>query len=258
MDQLIDSRMIDSRMIDSRMIDVTGKTLWELICARAELTPDKRMAIDERDRTMTFGEYRAWTERVAAGLAARGIGAGTNVSWVLPSRFEAMVLAAALSRLGAVQNPILPIYRTREVGFIARQSNCSAIVVPGTFRGFDYVPMVTEATAGLDVDIIVADPDLPEGDPATLPPFEPGFDEPRWLFYSSGTTADPKGAKHSDHSLSASNLGMQWSMEVVPDDKAAVVFPITHVGGVLWLFNTMQTGVELLVVEVFSLSLIHI
>jgi acyl-CoA synthetase (AMP-forming)/AMP-acid ligase II len=163
-----------------------------------------------------------------------------------------MVLAAALSRLGAVQNPILPIYRTREVGFIARQSKCSTIVVPGTFRGFDYVPMVTEATSGLDVDVIVADPDLPEGDPATLTEYQPGFDEPRWLFYSSGTTADPKGAKHSDHSLSASNLGMQWSMEVVPDDKAAVVFPITHVGGVLWLFNAMQTGVELLVVETFN------
>jgi len=240
------------QLIDSPMIDVTGKTLWQLICERADLTPDKRMAIDERDRTMTFGEYRAWSERVAAGLAARGVGIGSNVSWVLPSRFEAMVLAAALSRLGAVQNPILPIYRTREVGFIARQSKCSTIVVPGTFRGFDYVPMVTEATSGLEVDIVVADPDLPEGDPATLSEYVPGFDEPRWLFYSSGTTADPKGAKHSDHSLSASNEGMQWSMEVVPDDKAAVVFPITHVGGVLWLFNAMQTGVELLVVETFN------
>ena len=86
------------KLMDSRMIDVTGKTLWQLICARADLTPDKRMAIDERDRTMTFGEYRAWIERVAAGLADRGIGVGSNVSWVLPSRFEAMVLAAALSR----------------------------------------------------------------------------------------------------------------------------------------------------------------
>ena len=45
---------------------------------------------------------------------------------------------------------------------------------------------------------------------------------------------------------------MQWSMEVGPDDKAAVVFPVTHVGGLVWLFNAMQTGVELLMVETFS------
>jgi acyl-CoA synthetase (AMP-forming)/AMP-acid ligase II len=234
------------------MIDTEGKTLWELICARAAATPEKRMAIDEQGRTLTFDQYRAWSVRVAAGLAGRGVGAGTNVSWILPSRFEAMVLAAALARLGAIQNPILPIYRTREVSFITRQSNCRALVVPGSFRGFDYPPMVAEATSGLDVDIIVADPDLPEGDPTTLPDYEPDLTGLGWLFYSSGTTADPKGAKHSDRSMSAANTGMQWSMEVGPDDKAAVVFPITHVGGLIWLFNAMQTGVELLMVETFN------
>ena len=234
------------------IIDTTGKTLWQLIVERAAASPDKRMAIDEAGRTLTFGEYRAWSERAAAGLAARGIGLGTNVSWILPSRFEAMVLAAALSRLGAVQNPILPIYRTREIGFIARQSGCSVMIVPGTFRGFEYAPMAIEATAGLGVNVIVADPDLPEGDPATLPPDVPALTELRWLFYSSGTTADPKGAKHSDRSMSAANTGMQWSMQVGPGDRAAVVFPITHVGGLVWLFNAMETGVELLMVETFN------
>src|SRR5262249_60347070 len=50
-------------------IDTAGKTLWQLICERAALTPDKRMAIDEQGRTMTYGEYKAWAERTAAGLA---------------------------------------------------------------------------------------------------------------------------------------------------------------------------------------------
>ena len=84
--------------LTNALIDTTGKTLWQLICERAEATPNKRMAIDEKGRTLTFGEYRAWSERVAAGLAAHGIGIGTNVSWILPSRFESLVLAAALSR----------------------------------------------------------------------------------------------------------------------------------------------------------------
>ncbi len=241
-----------STLDNTGLLDPAGKTLWQLICERATATPDKRMAIDEKGRTLTFGEYRNWSERVAAGLADRGIGLETNVSWILPSRFESLVLAAALSRLGAIQNPILPIYRTREVAFITRQSGCSVIIVPGVFRGFDYTPMVTEATVDQGVQVIVADPDLAEGDPTTLPAYVPALTELRWLFYSSGTTADPKGAKHSDRSMSAANTGMQWSMEVAPDDKAAVVFPITHVGGLVWLFNAMQTGVELLMVETFS------
>ncbi|MGD9704708.1 MAG: class I adenylate-forming enzyme family protein [Acidimicrobiia bacterium] len=234
------------------MIDTTGATLWQLIERRAAATPDRRMATDEAGRTLSFGDYHAWCERAAAGFARRGVTEGAVVSWILPSRFEALVLAGALSRLGAVQNPILPIYRQREIGFIARQSRTRAVVVPGTFRGFDYPPMIEEATAGLDVDVIVADPELPEGDPATLPPYLPALNELRWLFYSSGTTADPKGAKHSDRSMSAASDGMQWSMEVTSADKAAVVFPITHVGGLVWLFNAMRTGVELLMVEVFD------
>ena len=234
------------------MIDTTGRTLWELIEARAQATPDARMARDEQGRTLTFGEYHTWCEQVAAGLASHyGVTSGTRVSWILPSRFEALVLAGALSRLGAVQNPILPIYRHREVGFITAQSAAALIVVPGTFRNFDFAAMANEITTDATT-VLVADPDLPTGDPATLATYEPDLTGLRWLFYSSGTTADPKGAKHTDRSLSAANDGMQWSMQVTDADRAAVVFPVTHVGGMVWLFNTMQTGVELLMVEVFD------
>jgi len=235
-------------------IDTEGKTLWQLITERALMTPDKRMALDGNGRTLTYGEYKNWCERVAAGLSQRGIGKNTNVSWVLPSRFESLVLTGALSRLGAIQNPILPIYRNREVSFIVSQSNCKVLIVPRMFRGFDYEPMAREVVASLghNVEIIIADPDMPEADPAGLATYQAELDDVRWLFYSSGTTADPKGAKHSDNSLSAANDGMQWSMQVTPEDKAAVVFPITHVGGLVWLFNAMQTGVELLMVETFD------
>lgn len=234
-------------------IDTTGRTLWELIEARAGASPDATMALDEAGRTLTFGAYRDWCARVAAGLAAdHGVGEGSRVSWVLPSRLEALVLTGALARLGAVQNPILPIYRHREVSFITAQSEASLLVVPGTFRGFDFAAMAAEVTNGSDCSVLVADPHLPEGDPRSLAPFAPARDQLRWLFYSSGTTADPKGAKHTDASLAAANAGMQWAMEVTDADRAAVVFPVTHVGGLVWLFNAMQTGVQLLMVEVFD------
>lgn len=235
-------------------IDPRGKTLWQLVEERAAVSPNARMAYDEAGRELTFGEYHRWCERVAAGLAATGVSEGSRVSWILPSRFEALVLAGALSRLGAVQNPILTIYRQREIGFVTGQSECTTLIVPGTFRGFEYPPMATEAVAGSNVNVVIADPHLPEGDTASLPIYRPAYDEMRWLFYSSGTTADPKGAMHTDRSLAAANDGMQWSMQVTGADRAAVVFPVTHVGGLVWLFNTLQTGVQLLMVETFNPS----
>src|SRR5438128_85718 len=93
-------------------------TLWELVEKRAAVSPDARMVADERGDSLTFGAFKTAAERAAAGLAAAGVGEGTVVSWQLPSWTESMVLCAALARLGAIQNPILPIYREREVGFI--------------------------------------------------------------------------------------------------------------------------------------------
>jgi acyl-CoA synthetase (AMP-forming)/AMP-acid ligase II len=234
-------------------IDTKGLSLWQLVEERVARTPDKVMAVDEHDRRWTYAEFRDWCERVAAGLNRLGVEEGTNVSWILPSRIEAFVLVGALARLGAVQNPILPIYRHREVGFITRQTGCRLLVVPGTFRNVDYEKMAREATADLDLQVLVADPDLPEGDPRTLgPPASNDGDPMRWLFYTSGTVADPKGAKHTDASIAAANLGMQWSLRCDATDRVGVVFPITHVGGVVWMFNTMETGAELLLVEIFS------
>ena len=88
-----------------------ARNIWDLIVRRAEASPEREMAVDESGRRLTFGEYRDRCERAAAGLAALGVGDGTVVSWVQPTTLEAMVLFGALRRLGAVQNPILPIYR---------------------------------------------------------------------------------------------------------------------------------------------------
>ena len=91
------------------MLDVSS--FWDLIEQRARTTPDARMAVDETGRVMTYAQYRDEAERAAAGLQEMGIGEGDVVSWQLPTWLESFVLAAALSRIQAVQNPILPIYR---------------------------------------------------------------------------------------------------------------------------------------------------
>jgi len=229
--------------------------LWPLIEQRARATPGERFAVDESGTELSFAEYRDACERCAAGLHALGIETETLVSWQLPTRLEALTLVGALARLGAVQNPILPMLRAREVGFITRQCAARFLIVPGEFRGFDYAAMGREVAEELaDLQLIVADGALPEGDPATLPAFVESPKRPpvRWIFYSSGTTADPKGARHTDLSVGAPGRALCVVLELGPDDRNGLVFPLTHVGGISWLYAGLIAGFAQIVVEVFD------
>lgn len=233
-------------------------TLWELLERRVAETPDGVMAIDQDGRTMTFTEYRAEAERAAAGFADLGVGAGDVVSWQLPTWLESLVLVAALSRLGAVQNPMLPIYRHKEVGFICRQAGSRLLVVPRKFRGFDHEQMARELASDIaGLEVLVADKSLPQGDPSTLEALPPGPEDPaalpvRWYYYTSGTTADPKGAQHTDASIKAAAVGMCERLEVTEADRIGCVFPFTHIAGAVYIFSALAYGCTMLVVETFD------
>ena len=64
------------------------------------------------------------------------------MSYQLPNRTEFLVLHHAATRIGAVNNPLIPIYRDREVGFMVGLAESKVLVVPQEFRGFDYPAMV--------------------------------------------------------------------------------------------------------------------
>jgi acyl-CoA synthetase (AMP-forming)/AMP-acid ligase II len=227
-----------------------GSSLWSLIDERANRSPDALIALDEDGRRLTFGEYRERALRVAAALAERGIGAEDRVSWQLPTWIETAILAGALSRLGAVQNPIIPILREREVGFITRQVHPRLIVVPSFWRDFDYGSMAESAAAAIGAQVLICDRTLPEADPGMLPPFPEALpDAVRWILYTSGTTSDPKGALHSDASLSAGARGLCEALELGEADRWAMVAPFTHVGGVTMLLAFLMTGASGIFVE---------
>lgn len=235
-----------------------GETLWDLLERRVDATPDALLAVDEDMRTLTFAEFWSEAELAAAGLASAGVGADDVVSWQLPTWIESLVLTAALSRLQVVQNPILPIYRDREVGFITEQCGARLLVVPSQWRGFDHESMATGIAEhqGTGMRVLVSDRALPQGDPTTLPPLpersDPDDQPVRWLFYTSGTTADPKGAQHTDATIAAAARGMAGRLALIEADRAALVFPFTHIGGIVWLFSSLLSGCALILSETFD------
>jgi cyclohexanecarboxylate-CoA ligase len=238
---------------------LTGaRTVWELVDRRATTSPDHPMLIAADGETVTFGQFRDRAERAAAGLQAKGVTTGTVVSWQLPTRIDTVVLSAALARLGAVQNPIIHLYREREVGFALRQTGATLFVIPGTWRDTDFAALAERALEGASTKpaILTIGDGLPEGDPASLPAAPPGTeaaDAPvRWIYYTSGSTADPKGVQHTDQTLIAGGWGLARALDMSPDDVGSIAFPFAHIGGADYLVTMLTFGFPAILLEAFS------
>ena len=217
--------------------------------------PDRVILADDFGRSLTNAELHSAALHTAAALAGRGVSTGTVVSWQLPTTLEAMVVMVALARLGAVQNPILPIWRESEVGFVTSQLATEVLIVPGVWRGFDHVvladDLARERAMGIEVvDHAVPIADglrLPVGDPETLLPPPASAEEARWVYYSSGTTAAPKGVRHCDRSVIAGSAGVVGMVGASSADVNPIAFPVTHIGGAAMLVAFI-TGLFLLAV----------
>jgi cyclohexanecarboxylate-CoA ligase len=230
-----------------------GDTLWALLQDRVRLSPDAPMWIDEHDRRLTFAEYLMWTERVAAGLYNLGIREGVAVSWQLPNKLETAVFSMALSRLGALQNPIIALYREREVGALLRISEARWFATPGVWRGFDYTAMGEQLAGGLDhpCDVLDCSVLLPEGDPAVLPSAPTDGNVVRWLYSTSGTTSLPKAVRHTDGTLITGGFGMAAATDFTPAEVGCVPFPYAHIGGPDNLIMQLRIGFGALLLEAF-------
>jgi acyl-CoA synthetase (AMP-forming)/AMP-acid ligase II len=73
----------------------------------------------------------------------------------------------------------------------------------------------------------------------------------RWIYTSSGTTADPKGVRHTDRSV-MHGAGGPIGTGATPDDVNAVAVPVSHIGGMLMLTAALMTGMQLALFESFD------
>ncbi|MFF2926076.1 class I adenylate-forming enzyme family protein [Streptomyces celluloflavus] len=251
------------------------QTLWELVDYRARASYGAPMFFDGDGRRVTFDEVRDEALRAAAGFRELGIGAGTRVAWQLPTRIETVIASLALARLGAVQIPVIPLHREREVGFILADSAAEYLLVPGRWRGFDYTAMAHEV-AGDGVRVISTADGLPAagarggaaggrgadgggtGAGGTGPGKRHGgtgggrgADATAWIYYTSGTTAVPKGVEHADAGLIAGGVGLATALGMGAHDIGSIAFPYAHIAGPDYVIAMLVSGFPAVVLDTF-------
>jgi acyl-CoA synthetase (AMP-forming)/AMP-acid ligase II len=214
-----------------------------LLFARLSQHPDNPAVVDG-PRRLSNGDVVALAESFAASLAAAGVGRGDVVSWQVPNWWEAVVVALAVWRLGAVNNPVLMTYREHELRQILADMQPAAVVAPPSFRRHEHVEMIDAVLAeiGHEPRLRVS----VRGGAAGWKPFEealcggtppdypaglhPG--DPCIVAYTSGTTAGAKGVVVDSYGVLAETRQMRETWGVAWDDVSFMPAPLAHLTGV--------------------------
>ncbi len=252
----------DAVLIAPRRAAMIGQGLWhertinDALDACVATCPDKVALVArsfDRDatRSFTYRELAALADRVAIGLARLGVERNDVVSCQLPNWWEFTVVYLACSRIGAVINPLMHIFRERELSFMLAHGRSSIAIAPKQFRGFDYEQMLRGlqpalpdlrhvlVVGGEGPDTFEARLTAPAWEqepdaPALLTRSRPRPDDVMQLIYTSGTTGEPKGVMHTANTAISNIVPYAQRMRLSSEDVVLMASPMAHQTGFLY------------------------
>ncbi|WP_265921195.1 cyclohexanecarboxylate-CoA ligase [Cupriavidus nantongensis] len=238
---------------------------------RPDATALTALSIERQHVTrFTWRELARMADRVALGLSRLGIVAGDVVSCQLPNGWHLSVLYLACARLGAVLNPVMPIFRERELSFMLAHAQSKVVIVPKAFRGFDHAQMLRGLRDVLPAlrHVVVVDGDGDDSFEALLsgPSWEddadaaaillrsrPGPDDVTQLIYTSGTTGEPKGVMHTANTLFSNIVAYAGRLHLGDDDVVLMASPMAHQTGFMYgLMMPVVLGAHAVLLDIWD------
>ncbi len=202
-------------------------------------------------RRFTYRELATLADRIAVGLSRLGVGRNDVVAMQLPNWWQFSLLYLACARLGAVLNPLMHIFRERELSFMLKHGEAKVLIVPKLFRGFDHEAMVRALQPSLpdlqrivvvggggadDFDALLTQPEWEKQADAReiLSRGRPGPDDITQLIYTSGTTGEPKGVMHSANTVMANIVPYAERLHLFQGDVVLMASPMAHQTGFMY------------------------
>jgi cyclohexanecarboxylate-CoA ligase len=202
-------------------------------------------------RRFTYRELATMADRIAVGLSRLGVGRNDVVAMQLPNWWHVTATYLACSRIGAVLNPLMHIFRERELSFMLAHGEAGVLIVPKIFRGFDHEQMAEQLRPSLPLlrHVVVVGGAGPSSFEALLggPAWEnePDAkdiltrsrarpDDITQLIYTSGTTGEPKGVMHSANTLMSNIIPYAERLRLGGDDVVLMASPMAHQTGFMY------------------------
>ncbi|VVD76486.1 cyclohexanecarboxylate-CoA ligase [Pandoraea terrigena] len=220
---------------------------------------------------LTYAALADAAERLALGLLRRGVGRGDVVACQLPNGWPFAVTYLACARIGAVLNPLMHIFRERELSFMLRHGEAKVFIVPQQFRGFDHAAMarglqrelaalrhvivVGEAATGesFDAVLMAGEPAAADAERALMQASRARPDDVMQLMYTSGTTGEPKGVMHSANTTFSNIEAYAQRMRLGRDDVILMGSPLAHQTGFMYgLMMPILLGASAVMLDVWD------
>ncbi|MBX3093652.1 MAG: AMP-binding protein [Cryobacterium sp.] len=221
----------------------SAESIGYLLEKSATTWPNQTAVITAGSR-VTFAELQERSSAIARTLVAQGIRQGDAVCWMLPTGPDAIAVASALWRIGAISSPVVPLNGVSEMTNVLAQIEPRAILTVSEYRGRELTAewdQAIEDSGASDVLRLTCGPapagwrrDDAEGPGAlsdTTLPSEP--DDPCLILFTSGTEKAAKAVAHTSagiqHEL-ATTVGV-WG--ITSNDRMFMSSPMTHITGLL-------------------------
>lgn len=203
-------------------------------------------------QTLTFRQWHTASERVAAGLAGLGVGAGDRVAVLAPGSAVWPILQTACSQIGAIVVPVNTRYRHDELRHVLGLAEPAVVVTIERYHTTDYLDLVDRALAGRPVELVTVPGPRVELEPAvgiggspcrswgellalgaTAPAaaYTGAADDPVLMQFTSGSTAFPKAAVLNSRATLGATWHLAQRMAVTDTDVYFSTQPMYHVGG---------------------------
>jgi acyl-CoA synthetase (AMP-forming)/AMP-acid ligase II len=190
--------------------------------------PDKTAIVDDLT-SLTYGELEAGSDALAVALRERGLRPGDRVGLLLTNSSRFMLAYFATAKAGGVIVPINPRLSAGEIQFLVDHTECAAFFYDGSFA--DKVGTLRLPSIRIAVGEGLGDDATMEALIATgaAPDWEPPVESDTVaIFYTSGTTADPKGVEMTHRTILKTVEILTDSFDIVADDVGLCPIPLTH------------------------------
>jgi acyl-CoA synthetase (AMP-forming)/AMP-acid ligase II len=176
---------------------------------------------DDSGLTLTFAEAADRVARMSGGIREK-ISPGDPVVVNAPNGYEFFLICMAIIRAGGIAVPVNPQMRDEEIEYVKKDSGAELIVKSG------------DEVMGEPVEAADASPDDVAG-----------------IFYTSGTTGKPKGAKLSHKALLGSGVMMAAYPAQLRRDECVSGMPVAHIAGFSLMLMLACGGIPIFLLPKF-------